>query len=291
MYHRNPHSGDTPDYWANTWDEISFDESLRQCLDDPLRPLFEKYVQPDSLILEGGCGIGHWVAYFKDRGYSIVGLDFSHRTLAELKTRRDGLWLCSGNVNSLPFADETFDIYYSGGVVEHFESGCEDALAEARRVIKKGGKLLLSVPFFSPLRRYLLAFRRNEWATTAKPRADGRREDDLTYFQYAYHREEFIEMLRAAGLDIVETVPYGVTWGLYDIDFLSQRARKKNISAREKATPVSVNTDPGRHDSSTQSRLKSLVIGEKRDSVVERLVTNILQRTCANMMMYVCTRT
>jgi ubiquinone/menaquinone biosynthesis C-methylase UbiE len=290
MYHRNPHSGDTPNFWANSWDEISFEEALGQCSEDPLRPLFEKYIQADSLILEGGCGKGHWVAYFKDRGYKIVGLDFAQRTLVELKGRRAGLSLCAGNVNALPFADDIFDIYYSGGVVEHFESGCEAALAEARRVIKKEGTLLLSVPFFSPLRRSLLPFRRGEWRKVDAPQADGSHSDEqLKYFQYAYSPLEFNRMLHEAGLETVETMGYSIMWGLYDLKFLSERAKRKIERRLENTIEEKRTVAPGPQTETTAaSSLKRLLIGERRDTLLQKAFTGLMRLTTANMMMFVC---
>ena len=41
------------------------------------------------------------------------------------------------------FKNEEFDVYLSFGVVEHFEQGPIKALKEARRVLKKGGDLII----------------------------------------------------------------------------------------------------------------------------------------------------
>lgn len=289
MYHQNPHSGDTPDFWANSWDEIDFEEALKQCKKDPIIPLFEKYVKRDSLILEGGCGKGHWVAYFTDRGNKVVGLDFAQRTLVELNTKRDALMLSAGNVMALPFADETFDIYYSGGVVEHFEAGCESALSEARRILKPDGYLLLSVPYYSPMRRLLTPFRRNEWMTLKKPQISNETAyEGLTYFQYAYKLDEFEAMLKNAGLKTIETMGYSVMWGLYDLKFLKNRADAKNQEIRQQiktqADPVEM---PAREEPKS-SFAKRLLIGEDTSTLLTKTITNIARWSAANMMMFVC---
>lgn len=285
MYHQNPHSGDTPDYWANSWDEIGFEEALALCSRDPLVPLFEKYIKPGSLMLEGGCGKGHWVAYFSERGYNIVGLDFAQRTLADLNKNREGLDLCAGNVNALPFADDTFDAYYSGGVVEHFEAGCSAALAEARRVIKPDGTLLLSVPYYSPLRKVLTPFRGDEWRRLSHPETDSEVfAEGLTYFQYAYDIAEFKAMLAAAKLECVETMGYSIIWGLYDIKFLNNRARQKVIDRRDQtAGPAAV---PAAQTSS--SFIKDLIIGESSSTPLKAAATSFMRWSSANMMMFVC---
>lgn len=285
MYHANRHSGSTPDFWAETWHDIHFEASVQLCDVDPLRPLFEKYVRPEALILEGGCGKGHWVSWFADRGHKIVGLDFSKRTLSELEHDRPGLDLVAGNVNALPFADDTFDIYYSGGVVEHFEAGCEPALEEARRVIKPDGRLLLSVPYYSPLRKALTPLRRNEWRNVGQPEVDDRTYfEGLTYFQYLYDIDEFRRILTASGLHTIETMGYSVTWGLYDLKFLSRRAqaRSRAATAAHEAAPAADKSAGG------TSLIKHLVLDEQTGTLIERAATALMRKAFANMMMFVC---
>ena len=285
MYHQSQYSGNTPEYWANSWDELHFDELLQQCSLDPLLPLFDKYVTKDALILEGGCGKGHWVAYFSDLGHKIVGLDFAQRTLAELRTKRDGLLLPAGNVNELPFADETFDVYYSGGVVEHFESGCDAALSEAKRVLKPDGKLLLSVPYYSPLRKMLTPFRRHEWRRLNGPEADKTNPyDSVVFFQYAYDVSEFSNMLNNAGLHVVETMGYSVIWGLYDLRFMANRAKVRQQGQTDGTRTC------GHKAKSTmiKSASKDLLLGENTGSRLQRVTTKLMRWSAANMMMFVC---
>jgi ubiquinone/menaquinone biosynthesis C-methylase UbiE len=286
IYHASRHSGSTPDFWAEAWDEVDLETSIKLCDTDPLRPLFERYVNPDSLILEGGCGKGHWVSWFSNRGNKVVGLDFSVPTLSELNQNRPGLDLTAGNVNALPFADSTFDIYYSGGVVEHFEAGCDAALSEARRVIKPTGTLLLSVPFYSPLRRVLAPFRSGEWRKMTESAVDDAPPfEGLTYFQYLYGEKEFKRLLERNGLETIETMGYSVTWGLYDLKFLQRRGEARAAAASAAGTgPTAASSS----DSANHSLIKHLVLDEATSSLLEKTVTTIMRSTCANMMMFVC---
>lgn len=289
MYHKNPYSGNTPDYWENSWDSIEFEDALELCSKDPLKNIFDKYVKKDSLILEGGCGKGHWVAYFADRNYKIVGLDFAQKTLAELAENRQSLSLCCGNVNMLPFADNSFDVYYSGGVVEHFEGGCMDSLSEARRVIKEDGTLLLSVPYYSPLRKILTPFRTEEWRKLSNPEVDEEKVfEDLTYFQYAYTAAEFKKLLVNAGLHTIETFKYSVIWGLYDVRFLNERAKARVVSRQKKQSEKSSNKFKPSQDSYKTSLLKKLIIGEDTSNFLNKTATKFMQWSSANMIMFGC---
>ena len=155
MYHRHAETGASAAYWEEFGREGTLADRLRYCEVDPLKPLFRRYLQPGATMLEGGCGRGQYVAYYSAQGVNVVGLDFARDWLSKIRGEAPGLKLCAGDVGALPFTDRAFDLYYSGGVVEHFEAGADRALAEARRVLKDDGILLISVPYLNPLRRVL----------------------------------------------------------------------------------------------------------------------------------------
>jgi len=55
-----------------------------------------------------------------------------------------------GSVYELPFGDKSFDIVLCMAVIEHLEDP-KVAIAEIQRVLKPGGKILVSVPFLFPI--------------------------------------------------------------------------------------------------------------------------------------------
>jgi SAM-dependent methyltransferase len=77
---------------------------------------------------------------------SYCGLDYPVTALDMYGTRPDVF----GDGCRLPFSDESFDSVLMLDVLEHI-SRPEAALAEARRVMRPGGKLLLTIPFAYPL--------------------------------------------------------------------------------------------------------------------------------------------
>jgi len=91
------------------------------------------------LILEVGCGTGHFTRWFNEQGLQAVGLDISPFMLAE--AIRLGSSRClQGNALGLPFPSEAFDLVALITTLE-FISDPGRTLTEALRVTR-GGLLL-----------------------------------------------------------------------------------------------------------------------------------------------------
>lgn len=290
MFHELDISGSSAEFWEEVWTDGDFAASARYCDVDPLKPLFERNVPPGSVLLEGGCGRGLYVAHHAARGVRAVGLDFALKTLLEVRGRYPTLLLGAADVARLPLRSGTVDTYYSGGVVEHFEEGPEPAIAEARRVLRRGGVLLISVPYFSPLRRLLAGFRRGQWRRVPQhgvdPAPEGR-----AFFQYAYTTREFSEILAAHGLTVATMQGYSIVWGLYELPVAGRLLAR--LSQRRATAPA----DPGTAVTGTQSTtptddrvplLKRLLVSEDDSVPVLGLVVRFLRWFGANMMMYEC---
>jgi SAM-dependent methyltransferase len=292
MYQVQTQAGSSPDFWEENWEAGSFEESVRFMTVDPLRPLFEEYLRPDSLMLEGGCGSGNYVSYYAARGFNVIGLDFAQRALKSLLTRQPRVKLCAGDVSDLPFGDKTFDLYYSGGVVEHFEGGSEKSLTEARRVLKDDGILLISVPYYNPLRRMLSPFRKSDWRTVSAAEVDPKEKfEGKKFFQYAYRKREFIRMLSNARLRTIKTQPYALIWGLYDIPYLNRNGKSEfpSFNGEERKKVVEVDISNLINDR-PRSLVRRLAVSEDRSVPVLGFGVEVLGRAAANMMMYVCKR-
>jgi SAM-dependent methyltransferase len=97
-------------------------------------------------ILDAGCGSGPLFAALRDRGAVVTGFDKSAR-MVELARRRlgDNADLQVAELGSpLPFDDDTFDDV-TASLVLHYLQDWGPALAELRRVLKPGGRLIVSV--------------------------------------------------------------------------------------------------------------------------------------------------
>ena len=123
-------------------------EAHRSRLEPHIREVvgFDRWA--DSEVLEVGCGIGTDGAAFARAGARYTGVDASPTALElarEKFTLEDlpGTFVHASAVR-LPFADATFDLVYSHGVIHHIEE-TDVAIAEFHRVLRPGGTALVMV--------------------------------------------------------------------------------------------------------------------------------------------------
>ncbi|GAA2844624.1 class I SAM-dependent methyltransferase [Nonomuraea rubra] len=97
-------------------------------------------------ILDAGCGAGALMAALRERGAVVTGIDSSAGMLAAARRRLgDDADLQVADVRDpLPFADGTFDDVVAS-LVLHYLEDWGPTLAEMRRVLRPGGRLIASV--------------------------------------------------------------------------------------------------------------------------------------------------
>jgi len=94
-------------------------------------------------VLDLGCGSGRHIAPLVARGARVVALDLAP-PVAE-----GALGVLVADGRRLPFQDGTFDLVLASEVLEHVrEPGA--IIAESWRVLRPGGRLVVSVPRFGP---------------------------------------------------------------------------------------------------------------------------------------------
>ena len=99
----------------------------------------------DETLLDLACGPGHVGLFFSEYVRGVVGYDLSREMLqvAQLGARAKsvtGFATAQGDVHRLPFADRSFDLVTCRASAHHFADP-PAALAEARRVLRRGGRL------------------------------------------------------------------------------------------------------------------------------------------------------
>jgi SAM-dependent methyltransferase len=132
-------------------------------------------------VLDVGCGEGWFAGELVRAGASVVGLDVAEEPLrrarrAEMERspagRRGELDLRLMDADGpWPVRDASVDVVWAGETLEHV---CDTAgwLSEARRVLRPGGRLLLSTPDHGRLRVLWLACSRRAFAAHFDPRGD-----------------------------------------------------------------------------------------------------------------------
>src|SRR6266581_9174520 len=97
-------------------------------------------------VLEIGCGLGTDGAQFAKAGADYTGIDLTEAAvqLARKRFQLDGLsgQFETADAEHLSFADESFDLVYSHGVLHHTpDTTC--AVREIHRVLRPGGRAIV----------------------------------------------------------------------------------------------------------------------------------------------------
>tara|TARA_B100001142_G_C14314863_1_gene648085 strand:+ start:330 stop:1193 length:864 start_codon:yes stop_codon:yes gene_type:complete len=102
----------------------------------------EKQYSGKKRVMEIGCGRGSLSCYFSDAGYDCTLVDLSEKVIDLAKNIFEQNNLSAnflvGDANNLKIPDNSFDVIYSIGLLEHFED-IETPIKEQMRVLEKGG--------------------------------------------------------------------------------------------------------------------------------------------------------
>lgn len=112
----------------------------------------EKYQSKNnySKVLDLGCGNGRHLIFFAEQGFDVTGIDISREAIeiAGAWINKKGLnaELIVGDVKSLPFDENSFDLIISYGVLDHIPfSDAVVAIDEIKRVLSNNGMLFLTL--------------------------------------------------------------------------------------------------------------------------------------------------
>lgn len=196
-------------HWSGLWQKQQLDYLLAVARRDSLSQHLEANLPKSGLILEGGCGLGQYVLFFRRRGHNLIGGDFSLPTLQTHRQAEPASPLLGMDLLRLPFADDVLAGHISIGVIEHLEHGPQAMLCEFYRTLRPGGVLLVSVPWVNSARRLL--------APLIRRRQSRRQGAGVSFYQYAYSRHELSQFLTETGFTVCAFYPYSPAKGLREI--------------------------------------------------------------------------
>jgi SAM-dependent methyltransferase len=152
-----------------------------------LSRLFLRHIPRGGRVLDAGCGRSLFTEIRPEWPFRIVAGDVDFDLIASRRAAFPQVrWLVTG-AEVLPFRDEAFDALFAGELIEHLEDP-RRGLREFRRVLGRGGKLILTTP--NRLRLANLA--------DGSERPYG--PDHLSELSY----DELLALLPAEGFEIVE---------------------------------------------------------------------------------------
>lgn len=148
----------SPDTTTEDYAEVQSTVNVRKTLDYIL-PYAKR--QAARTVLDIGCGVGTMVATLLDQGYDAYGTDLQglERFWSRQNLPRDRFFIVDAVDTRLPFRDNSIDLAFTLGVIEHVgtSDGHADRLPnyhalrrawvhEAMRVVRPGGALLIGGP-------------------------------------------------------------------------------------------------------------------------------------------------
>ncbi|MFW0786717.1 class I SAM-dependent methyltransferase [Gordonia sp. CPCC 206044] len=124
-------------YWFRRH-EVAYEAILARCA--------------QRVVLEAGSGEGYGAAMLATVADSVTCVDYDSSAVEHTRRRYPGLVVHQGNLIDLPLPDGSVDVVVNFQVIEHLWDQAQ-FIAECRRVLRPGGRLLISTPnriTFSP---------------------------------------------------------------------------------------------------------------------------------------------
>ena len=122
----------------------------------------EEFVELNGkTLLEIGCGDGRLTALLAGKAEAITAIDPDNSSIETARSNIDGVNFLVGSGEELDFANETFDIVLFSYSLHHQD--CIKALAEAIRVVRHDGQILIVEPAYDGEYSLLVSiFEKNE---------------------------------------------------------------------------------------------------------------------------------
>lgn len=143
------HKQDIDLFYEGSHPLIRWIEKLRlKTISSLIKDHIERNNIRDPIIVEAGCGTGHVLEEIANKisTKSLIGIDPLEWWLDKARNRlKDRAKLIKGFAEDLPFENNSVDFAICTEVIEHVISPAI-VLRELRRVVKKGGLIIVTIP-------------------------------------------------------------------------------------------------------------------------------------------------
>jgi SAM-dependent methyltransferase len=170
-------------------------------------------------ILDAAIGLGQLAGRMQQRGYDIVGIDYSLDAALHVKQNL-GIPVVIGDMSKLPFRTGAFAGVTTGETLEHLDDDA-GAVQEIARVLAPGGTCIATVPALQSL-----------WTAS----------DDYYEHRRRYARSQLTSLFRSAAM----TIEKAAFWGfpivlIYDtLVILPMNKRRSRLAINDDAALRSV---------------------------------------------------
>jgi ubiquinone/menaquinone biosynthesis C-methylase UbiE len=170
-------------------------------------------------ILDAAVGLGQLAGRMQQRGYDVIGIDYSLDAAVHVK-KTLGIPVVIGDLTRLPFRDGAFDGVTTGETLEHLDDD-SSAVREISRVLIPGGVCVATVPALQSL-----------WTAS----------DDYYEHRRRYTRKQLSSLFRNASMKIVKAAFWGFPIVLvYDtLVILPMNKRRARMAIQDDAALRSV---------------------------------------------------
>ena len=219
------------EHWESFWEEKQEVAQVYSNADRILRNLLRVTDPKGKRVLEIGAGTGRDSFPLVREGALVTQLDYAEGSLRILKKLASDsdlqVQIVGGDTFRLPFRDESFDVVFHQGLLEHFRPAEARALLrENVRVLKTGGYLLVDVPqryhLYTVAKRILIAF--DKW---------------FAGWERSFSIRELRSLVRSLGLSPVHA--YG-EWMYPSFAYRSLREALKHLGVRIPLIPKTFKT-------------------------------------------------
>ena len=164
-----------------------------------------EHVRPGDRVLDLGCGDGAFAAELVRHGATVAAADVAPEAVRRTHERAPGAHVMTIEEGErLPFETDDFDVVWAGEAIEHVvDVGA--LLTETRRVLREGGRLVLTTPYHGRVSTVLLGLCGRAFDEHFDPRTDHLRFFSVRTLRAAVDDAGFahVEIARAGGVPLL----------------------------------------------------------------------------------------